>query len=468
MPELVPLVRARSRFRIRLRSAVVVSSPTAAPPPPLPLRLRVLIDVLQFWLPALVIVGLAAVLRFAWLADMEFKADERWTFERVMAVKRGEPWPHFGMPTSQTAPNPGMSVWVFIGLGWATGAETPTDLARVCQWTNLLALIGLFAFTRACVPRESRAIWFWAAALVAVNPIAVLMQRKIWPPSVCPLLLLGVLAGFWYRNRRWGAAVWGGVVMVVAQISLAGLFLAAGIALTAGLADRRGVRWRWWAVGSVVGGWPLVPWAGEVAAQVFGNPTGQIKFGNIFTFNYWMRWFTEPFGLTLQYSLHDDFADYLRYPLLSGHPTFLMAAVHIGLVLAAGYLLAVTARRTWVERARLGEWLTGADRNTRLALAAVMFGFGSTITLAALPIHRHYMLLTFPFMYVWLAAVALVDRRAGWFGLTRGRTLLAALMVLQSAATVGFLGYIHANQRTLRGDYGTPYAAQVQFGLPPK
>ena len=81
--------------------------------------------------------------------------------------------------------------------------------------------------------------------------------------------------------------------------------------------------------GSVIGGWPLLPWAFEVSGAKYSDTLpGQIKFGNVFTFNYWVRWFTEPFGLTLQYSLERDFEDFLRYPLLDGRPTYLMAAVH--------------------------------------------------------------------------------------------------------------------------------------------
>jgi hypothetical protein len=458
--------RSSERMRVRVR-ATVVYSPEPSIEPAGPLR-RVRIDLLQFWLPALLLVLVAALLRFVWLADMEFKRDERWTYDHVMAATRNAHWPALGMPTSQNTPNPGMSVWVFIALGKATGVETPTDLARVCQWTNVLALAGLVVFARFCVPRSCRGHWFWAAALVAVNPIAVLMQRKIWPPSVCPLLLVWVLLGFWHRERRWGAALWGFVVMIVAQISLAGLFLATGVAVWTAVTDRQRVRWRWWMLGSVLGGWPLVPWALAVSSEVLSHPSGQIKLGNAFTFNYWLRWFTEPFGLSLQYSLHEDFGDFLRYPIVGGYSTYSMALVHFVLLFLCIYLLVRTAQGAWMNRWRLGQWLTGADRDTAIALGSVMFGFGLAITGTALPIHRHYMLLTFPFMYLWLAASALVDRRPGWFGLTRGQTLLASLVLLQSAATVGFLDYVHSNQRTLLGDYGTPYAAQINFGLPPK
>ena len=76
----------------------------------------------------------------------------------------------------------------------------------------------------------SRAMWLWAVALVAVNPVAVVLQRKIWPISITPPFLLLVLVGFWYRDRRWGAALWGAVVQVVGMIHVGGLFLAVGLA----------------------------------------------------------------------------------------------------------------------------------------------------------------------------------------------------------------------------------------------
>ena len=80
-----------------------------------------------------------------------------------------------------------------------------------------------------------------------------------------------------------------------------------------------------------------------------------------------------------------------------------------------------------------------------------MFGFGAAITAAALPIHRHYMLLTFPFMYVWPAG----DRAAGGPPIrvvgrdAPGRLYLPRWCCYSPPATVGFLR-LHpcANQRT--------------------
>jgi hypothetical protein len=77
--------------------------------------------------------------------------------------------------------------------------------------------------------QREREPWLWAAALVAVNPYAVLMHRKIWPPSALPVFCLMPLAGWFYRDRRWGAFAWGLGGMLAAQIHVGGLFFFAGL-----------------------------------------------------------------------------------------------------------------------------------------------------------------------------------------------------------------------------------------------
>jgi hypothetical protein len=71
-------------------------------------------------------------------------------------------------------------------------------------------------------------------------------------------------------------------------------------------------------------------------------------------------------------------------------------------------------------------------------------------------------------MYVWAAVVCLSDRRPLVGGLSRGQALLLASCVLQLAVSAYFLCYVHDAGRTIRGDYGTPYSAQLALGLPPK
>ena len=131
------------------------------------------------------------------------------------------------------------------------------------QIVNIAALLLLVGFAFRHVRREEREAWLWAAALVAVNPLAVLFHRKIWPPCVLPLLTLAMLYGWWYRQRRGAAFVWGFVGICLGQIHMAGFFFAAGFVLWALVFDRpwsERVAWRSWLLGSVLGSLPMLPW----------------------------------------------------------------------------------------------------------------------------------------------------------------------------------------------------------------
>jgi hypothetical protein len=96
-------------------------------------------------------------------------------------------WLWLGMPSSVNLPNPGLSLWVFAGLSWIFDANTPPELARAVQSLNATALVAFVVFAFAAIPKDRREPWLWAAALWAVNPVEVIYERKIWPPSVLPL-----------------------------------------------------------------------------------------------------------------------------------------------------------------------------------------------------------------------------------------------------------------------------------------
>src|SRR5262249_48386049 len=151
------------------------------------------------------LIGLAAALaagaalRLAWADDVEYKADEAWTFVQARAAVATGDWPRFGMPTSVGAslPNPGLSVWLFVGLAHLPGTDTPQGLTRAVQLLNVLALLALAALAWRVVAPGEREAWLWALALAAVNPLAVLMQRKLWPTSALPLFTAAFLLGWW-------------------------------------------------------------------------------------------------------------------------------------------------------------------------------------------------------------------------------------------------------------------------------
>src|SRR5262245_54892487 len=350
-----------------------------------------------------------AALRLVWVEDMEFKGDERWTFESTQQVGRAEPVRWLGMPTGYGLRPPGGTVWVFVALGKLFRVHEPTGLARACQLLNVAAVLLLVLFAFRAVPAAEREPWLWAAALVSVNPLAVVLHRKIWPPSMTPAFTMLLLVCWWHRDRRAGAFAWGLVGGLVGFFYPAAMFLAAGFVLWALLFDRRGVRWGPWLAGSALGALPLVPWFGYVATAGAGA-ISQRRWSHLVEGKFWLRWVTEPFGISLEYSLGEDFSDFLRYPVMAGRLTYLVGALHAVVCLAA---VAVAARLAWVlwrERGRWGELAVGRGSPTAFTQNACLWGFGLVFTATLLPVHRHYMVITFPLMFLWVARAALTHR----------------------------------------------------------
>jgi hypothetical protein len=400
---------------------------------------------------------LGAFLRLVWVADIEYKVDESWTFHQTQEVGRTRPFPWLGMSSSAHVRNPGLSLWVFLLLGKLFAVAEPTDLARAVQLCNVAALVLLVWFALRAVGAGEREPWLWAAALVAVNPLAVLFHRKIWPPSLLPLLTLLLLAGWRRRERPAGAFTWGLVGACVGQIHMGGFFFAAGFAAWALLFDRR-VAWKAWLAGSVLGALPMIPWLYYLATEPVGGPSGW-RWYHLIEFKFWLRWATEPLGIGIEYALEEDYTDYLRYPLLDGRPTYLVGVLH-GLVALIG--AAILARACWLLRQDRQTWRDRwADPYsfTAFTQGAALWGFGILLTLSSLPIPRHYTIILFPLEFVWLARLALAGSERG---LKWGRSLLATLCLAQFLLSLSFLGYIHVHP-CIHGDYGVVYGAQGGF-----
>lgn len=413
---------------------------------------------------ALIAIAAGIALRLIWPGVIEFKADERWTFDQVQAILGGGTWPAFGMPTSMGPANPGLSIWLFALLGFVFGADNPPALARAVQIVDSAALIAMWAVIRRVVPSDDREPWYWALALYAVNPFAVLLERKIWPPSLVPPFIVLFLLGWWRRERAWGAALWGAAGVAAAQLHLAAGLLSAVVALATAWRDGGRVSWRGWFVGSALAGLPLLPWLFAVAPALADGPRGGWRW-RVPNATYFTRWATQPLGLGIDYALGEGLPTFLAAPRVAGLSLYGVLALHAALALAGVAIVARAVAAWW--RGAIG-WRALGDGGGGDAplIAAALWMMGSVLTLSTLNVHRHYLSVATLMPCLWIARLALIG--AGAEMRARMRGLLAAVILLQAVLSLALLAHLRAagGAPGIGAEFGITWEAQ-QRAAPP-
>ena len=92
---------------------------------------------------------------------------------------------------------------------------------------------------------------------------------------------------------------------------------------------------------------------------------------------------------------------------MSGWPTYLVGGLHVGVILETAVIFGRLLQALWRQRGQWRELWVGRASATAFTQNACLWGFGLVFTATLLPIHRHYMVTTFPFMFLWLARAAL-------------------------------------------------------------
>jgi hypothetical protein len=427
---------------------------------------------------ALPLIGLALALaagialRLAYPLDIEWKTDERAIFAHAQAMAAGGAWPAVGQPASMGPPHPGMSLWAFGVLAALIQARSPPDLARAVQLTNVVALLLLAAFAFMSVPKARREPWLWAAALWAVNPLAIIFERKIWNPSVLPLPMVGFIWAWWGRRHPAGAFAWGVLGAVMAQLHLGVIFLALAVALWTLIHDRAAFPWKGWLAGSLVGALPAVPWllalthhaagAGAKAAAAGAGLMVRIPIAS-----YFVRWVSQPFGFGVGFTLgRRQIADYLAGPVMGSLDTHVMAATQI--VLAAACLIVLVQALRAIRLGDLGQLRSGVlgDSPETVLICAALWGYGgalTALTVIGADSNRHYMIVVGPLMALWAAMTVLVGDPTP--GRRRARTLLSVICLCQAIASAGLLAYIDQTG-VIAGDYGATWRVQQSGATP--
>ncbi|HEX3915950.1 MAG TPA: hypothetical protein VHW60_01340 [Caulobacteraceae bacterium] len=412
---------------------------------------------------AIAAVAVGAALRLGFHGVIEWKSDEQWTYVHAQAMVAQGGWPATGMPSSIGAPNPGMSLWIFACLTRLFGVRSPPDLAGAVQVLNVAALVAFAAFAFLAIPKARREPWLWALGLWAVNPVAIILERKIWPPSTLPLAMVGFLAAWWHRKHPAAAFAWGLLGALMAQVHMGVAFLALAIAAWTLALDRRAFPWLGWLAGSALGALPAIPWL----LQMLGHGSGAHAHLSAPAASFYMRWFTQFFGYGAQYTLGKHaFADFLAWPRLGSASSWLMAAIQVALIVAAIAVLARAVRAALGPARPTPRAVLLGDSPETLLIAAACFGYGGLLTLITFfgaGSYRHYMIVITPLMALWTAMTVLWSDRGArrpW-----ARPILVILVVLQAAMSFGLLAYI-AETGVIPGEFGASWQAQ-QAGAAP-
>ena len=304
------------------------------------------------------------VLRLIWPADMEWKADEQRMFTWASTIGITEPWPPIGMASGVAVPNPGLSVWLFVPLARAT--SDPVALAQVVQVVNVIALVGFVLLGASRVVDESaRQSWFAGLALMSVNPIAVVLARKIWAQSLLPVFTLVTLAAHAGRGSWAGAFIWGLAGALMGQVHMSGFFLQGALVLftlTATFRWKESTRTRWgaWLIGSIVGAIPLWPWALNLLRAESGFSRDWIA---TLVPRAPYNWLIDSLGVNTSYIYHPESLWFLGEPRIGGVPTYGMAIAHAALIAIALFCLV-----RWLKTIRRPQIVPSARRRTRVAL----------------------------------------------------------------------------------------------------
>jgi hypothetical protein len=383
----------------------------------------------------LVITLAGGVLRLAAPRDYEFKKDEAAMVELVQRARTSGELPWLGMPTSQGVRNPGMSVWPFVALSYVFGSDG-FGLTQAVRALNVFALVAAIGFALWRLGGDDQRLWLAGLLLAAVNPMEVVLHRKLWAQSVLPILALLVLWLWLDRHKSWRhAAGLGAGLAVLAQVHLSGIFIAAAL-LVGARWDRRGreIQWIALALGFAALAWPFYYWVENVlsfvnspAAEPRLSSSAQSWLLNVVSLRYFHLLLTNLSGVSMRHSLGSHFDVFVAQPFVAvAH----VALVAITLVAVGRWLL----RRCPVVAGELKGLLVWG-----------LLGTGVLMTVAGVFGQRHYYLGLFPLPYVLFAVWLDGDRR--WWPIS----LVAGLQLVISVA---FLVFIHMNGGAPGAEFG--------------
>ncbi len=394
------------------------------------------------------------VLRLIWTADMEWKGDEQWMFEHAQAAAKSGNWNLVGMESSTGIVNPGLSVWVFTVISFFT--STPTGMDTGVQLINVFVLLGFVFFVFKKIKPEQREIWLWGLALAAVSPLAVLFSRKIWEQDTIVLFSFFTIVGNAYRTKKLGAFIWGIAGAMAGQVHMSGFFYAFGIVVFSIYYDyltKTKTQYWWWFVGSVIGSIGLIPWINYLLLHP--HPS-ELSWAHIFQFSFYFYFFMDALGLNIMYSIRQEFWQFIQLPFVGNMPLYLIAVAHLFLAATGLYVVkriydyAKKNAKIIASKKAFNNYIIQVNQ-AEFYLFSILLGLGIFMNCNGAITFQHYLIVGFPFSYLFLSKVLFQKKR--W---------LIATIFAQFFITVSFMIYVHVHNGIENANYGKAYHAQIE------
>ncbi|MBV8887592.1 MAG: hypothetical protein JO235_26840, partial [Chroococcidiopsidaceae cyanobacterium CP_BM_RX_35] len=294
---------------------------------------------------------------------------------------------------------------------------------------------------------QKRQPWLWGLAIASVNPLAVVLSRKIWIPDLLTPFCFLVFLGHWFRKKHWGGFLWGIAGALIGQVHMGGFFYTFGLLLATIWHDHKHktlkkTKWVIWLLGTVLGSIPLIPWLWAVSPQMGGYTRTIVS---LLVPKFYLHWWTTALGVNLSNPLKKAFWSYfLQEPVIFNIPTYLMIPAHLFLLGIGIYPIYKYFQSRKQPRTPVNEDEIDAELN--FYLKALAFGVGGVFTLSGVTIQTYYLIIVFPFLYIWLALVYKNKTR-----------LLTTITLVQLFITLTFLTFIHRTGGIPGPGYGIIY-----------
>lgn len=395
----------------------------------------------------------AAALRLARLDLVQYREDDDALWTIVTRIARTGSLPVTGMHSSIGLPNGPFQAWLLAPFA-LVGATPPIMTAGV-GLLNVLGVALVYGFARDFFGKRVALV---ALLLVAVNPWAVVLSRRLWGDDlVAPFSALTLwMLGRWLCRRDGRALVVGAAALaIVGQVYIVGLEWLAPAALTVALSARRLLS-RWGLAGAAVFGVLTAPY-------VFGAALARLaSLQNIGGAQDGRAPVLDLTSLKFAVELASN----------EGYQSF---ALQGGSVLdatsGAPGALGIVARALYATGLAIGLWalfrgegpLLRPQRGIFLLMTVAVIVPAAVLVRHAVPVYPYYLVASIPVPYV-CGALA-VDRLWTWAGLLAGRVAVAARGAVAAAlgATVAMdlalaaVFFAVAGTYYPDGNYGMPW-----------